>query len=97
MNPYILKRPLITEKTMRLANEQNTYTFEVAREATKGQIKAAVSELYGVKVVGVQTSTRNTTFKKTGKKRLKTKVAPVKKAMVKLTPKDKIELFDIYK
>ena len=69
----------------------------MAREATKGQIKAAVSELYDVTVLSVQTSTRNVTFKKTGKKRLRTKVAPVKKAMVKLVPGDTIELFDIYK
>ncbi len=95
MNPYILKRPIITEKSMQLANERNTYTFEVDRLANKQQLKEAIEELYGVTVLRVNTTTRNTSVKKTGKRRLAKKVAQVKKAMITLKEGDSIELFDI--
>ena len=96
MNPYILKRPIITEKSMQLANARNTYTFEVDRLANKQQIKEAVEELYGVTVLGVNTTTKNSSVKKTGKRRLKKSIAQVKKAMVALKEGDQIELFDIH-
>ncbi len=96
MNPYILKRPIITEKSMQLANNRNTYTFEVDRLANKQQLKEAVEELYGVTVLKINTTTRNASSKKTGKRRLSQSVAQVKKAMVTLKAGDTIELFDIY-
>lgn len=95
MNPYILKRPIITEKSMQLANTRNTYTFEVDRLSNKQQLKEAVEELYGVTVVSVNTTTRNSTVKKTGKRRLNKQVSQVKKAMVTLKEGDHIKLFDI--
>ena len=96
MNPYILKRPIITEKSMQLANERNTYTFEVDRLANKQQLKEAIEELYGVTVLRVNTTTRNISLKKTGKRRLAKKVAQIKKAMITLKKGDSIELFDIH-
>jgi len=96
MNPYILKRPIITEKSMQLANTSNTYTFEVDRLANKQQLKEAIEELYGVTVLRVNTTTRNASVKKTGKRRLNKPVAQVKKAMATLKEGDSIELFDIY-
>jgi len=96
MNPYILKRPIITEKSMQLANVHNTYTFEVDRLANKQQLKEAVEELYGVTVLRINTTTRNSGVKKTGKRRLNKQVGQVKKAMVTLKEGDHIELFDIY-
>ncbi len=96
MNPYILKKPIITEKSMSLANTSNVYTFEVDRLANKQQIKEAVEKLYGVTVLNVNTTTRNAHVKKTGKRRLAKQVAQVKKAMVSLKEGDHIELFDIY-
>ena len=50
----LIRRPLVTEKATRLL-EDNKYTFEVAPQATKPQIKAAIEELFEVKVVGVNT------------------------------------------
>lgn len=96
MNPYILKRPIITEKSMQLANDRNTYTFEVDRLANKQQLKEAVEELYDVTVLNVNTTTRNSSVKKTGKRRLKKSVGQVKKAMITLKEGDQIELFDIH-
>ena len=96
MNPYILKRPIITEKSMQLANISNTYTFEVDRLANKQQLKEAVEELYSVTVLRVNTTTRNASVKKTGKRRLKKQVGQVKKALITLKEGDHIELFDIH-
>ena len=96
MNPYILKRPIVTEKSMQLVNTSNTYTFEVDRLANKQQLKKAIEELYGVTVLSVNTTTRNSKVKKTGKRRLNKQIGKVKKAMVTLKEGDHIELFDIY-
>jgi large subunit ribosomal protein L23 len=53
MNPYtIIVRPVITEKNTRL-NEQGQYTFEVAPEANKLEIKRAIEEIFGVTIKAV--------------------------------------------
>jgi large subunit ribosomal protein L23 len=52
--PDILRRPLITEKNTRLM-ELNQYTFEVAPEANKIQIKEAIERTFNVKVKKVNT------------------------------------------
>lgn len=51
----IIKYPLVTEKTMRLAEHQNVVTFIVDRRASKPQIKKEVEELFDVKVEKVRT------------------------------------------
>ena len=48
----IIIRPVITEKNTRL-NEINKYTFEVARETNKIEVKKAIEEIFGVNVQGV--------------------------------------------
>ena len=45
----IIKQPLVTEKTTMLA-EQNKLTFEVAKDATKTEVKQAVEKLFNVSV-----------------------------------------------
>ena len=55
-SPYeVIKRPIITEKSMSLLDE-NKYTFEVDKNANKPEIKAAIEEIFdGVKVKKVRT------------------------------------------
>jgi len=48
--------PIVTEKATRLTEKGNRYTFKVSPEADKCQIKKLVENLYGVKVVGVNTA-----------------------------------------
>ena len=48
----ILRHGVITEKTVMLQN-QNKYTFKVALEANKIEVRRAVEELFNVKVVSV--------------------------------------------
>lgn len=50
----IIVRPVITEKST-LAGEYNQVVFEVAREASKPEIKAAVEALFDTEVVAVNT------------------------------------------
>ena len=50
----LVRRPIVTEKATILM-EDNKYTFEVIPQATKPQIKAAIENLFDVKVVQVNT------------------------------------------
>jgi large subunit ribosomal protein L23 len=53
----IIKSPVITEKST-AASEHNKVIFNVARSATKSEIKAAVEALFKVKVTAVNTLIR---------------------------------------
>lgn len=50
----LVRRPIVTEKATILM-EQNKYTFEVIPKATKPEIRAAIENLFDVKVVKVNT------------------------------------------
>ena len=49
-------RPVITEKTSEAYQNRGEYTFEVAPDASKPQIRQAIERLFAVKVSGVLTS-----------------------------------------
>ena len=53
----VLRRPVITEKSTEMAEGQNKYVFEVARDANKIQVKEAIEEIFELegKVVKVNT------------------------------------------
>ncbi|MCT8996949.1 50S ribosomal protein L23 [Chelativorans intermedius] len=53
----VIVSPVITEKST-MASENNQVVFNVARKATKPEIKAAVEALFNVKVKGVNTLVR---------------------------------------
>ena len=48
--------PIVTEKATKLTDKLNRYTFRVSPDANKYQIKSLVEQLYGVKVVSVNTA-----------------------------------------
>ncbi|MCL1464288.1 50S ribosomal protein L23 [Argonema galeatum] len=52
----LIRRPLLTEKATMLM-EQEKYSFDVVLKATKPQIKAAIEQLFDVKVTAVNTMT----------------------------------------
>lgn len=95
MQAHVLKRPIITEKTLFLVSTTNAYTFEVQPQATKTQVVKAVEELFGVKVTGVSTVMRGRSMRRTGKRRTNTLVPRKKKAIVTLAKGQTIALFDI--
>ena len=93
-SPYeIIKRPIITEKSMEMLDE-NKYTFEVDKNANKPEIKAAVEAIFdGVKVKKVRTM--NFTGKSVRTRYGYGKRADWKKAIVTLTEDSQaIEYFD---
>lgn len=96
MNLHLIKKPIITEKSLSTANQRNVFTFEVDRNANKQQIKEAIEKIFEVEVLKVNTTTRNESVKKTGRRRLNKQLAKVKKAMVQLKEGQTIELFDTY-
>jgi large subunit ribosomal protein L23 len=87
----VLQRPLITEKNTVL-QVQNKYVFEVAKEATKPQIKQAVEKAFRVKVINVHIIMVAGKTKRIGRRVYFT--PPWKKAVVTLRPDDKIEFFE---
>lgn len=94
MNPHVIKRPVITEKSILQANVDNSFTFEVERNAHKNQIAEAIAEMYGVTVQSVRTIMRQSKSTRTGKKRLKAVQPRTKKAIVTLKEGETITLFD---
>lgn len=95
MNLFVLKNPHITEKTYRLVQSRNAYTFFVDRTATKGQIKEAVEKTFAVKVTSVQTTMVAGKSKRSGKKRMSYVQPDKKKAIVTLPEGQKISLFEV--
>lgn len=87
-------RPVITEKTLRKAAEDNVYTFAVDPAMTKPGIAEKVAELFKVDVLWVRTIIRQATEHKTGRRRLPGMTARVKKAYVRLKQGQTIALFD---
>jgi large subunit ribosomal protein L23 len=88
----LIRRPLITEKATRLKESSNTICFEVARSANKIEVRRAVEQLFGVKVVDVQVANRQGKWKRMG--RFLGQRKGWKKAYVRLAPDQKIEFFE---
>ena len=88
----IIKKPVITEKSMSILDEKK-YTFLVHPDATKVQIKEAVEKMFdGAKVESVNTMNYSGKPKRRGM--IWGKTAKRKKAIVKLTADSKdIEIF----
>jgi large subunit ribosomal protein L23 len=91
----IIRRPVVTEKSMRDSELLNTYTFEVAPSANKVEIRRAVEALFDVNVVNVNT------MRVAGKQRRRSyrhgtgRTAERKKAMVTLAEGDSIDVVEM--
>lgn len=87
----ILVSPRITEKAMK-ASEKNVYAFEVARTATKYEVRDAVKQFFGVTPVKVNIVNKTPRqFKSPATRRLKTERG-IRKAYVYLKKGDTISL-----
>jgi len=87
----VILAPIVSEKSYSLL-DNNAYTFQVHPDANKTEIRQAVEAIWDVKVVNVNTLTRKgktKRFRFTQGKR-----ADTKRAVVKLAPGDKIEIFE---
>jgi len=87
----IVKYPILTEKTIKLI-EQNQYSFAVDRKADKPTVKLAIEQLFGVKVISVNTSLQPVRKRRVGK--FIGKKARYKRAIVRLASDYSITLFE---
>ncbi|MCH7790805.1 MAG: 50S ribosomal protein L23 [Planctomycetes bacterium] len=55
---YVIKKPIVTEKSTLSTADSNQYVFLVDRRATKDDIKDAIESLYGVRPLSVTTQNR---------------------------------------
>lgn len=89
----VLKRPIITEKSMNLA-QNGFYTFEVDKDATKPLIAKIVAEKFNVKVLGVNIINKKGKIKNQKQVRGTYRAKGLKKAVVQVKKGDKIAIFE---
>jgi len=89
----VLKSPLISEKAAILGDASNQHVFRVATDAKKAEIKAAVEQLFDVKVANVRTINVNGKSKRMGMRKGRRK--DWKKAYVSLEQGHEIDLASI--
>ncbi len=88
----VLRRPMMTERNTDLM-QHGRYTFEVAHDANKIQIKEAVETAFNVKVLAVNTLNVHRKRKRE-KTRFRGYSGGFKKAIVTLAPGQRIEIFE---
>lgn len=87
----IIVRPIITEKTSVASADNNTVTFEIAKNANKTAIAQAIVEIYHVKPVSVNTVNVHPKKRRVGRYEGMTRA--YKKAYVKFAENDSINIF----
>ena len=88
----IILKPIITEESM-MGTAFKKYTFKVAKDANKAEIKAAIEEVFGVKVAKVNTMNCKGHLRRYG--RYQGYTPAWKKAIVTLTEdSNTIDFFD---
>lgn len=88
-------KPLITEKTLQLSAE-GKYTFEVSRKISKNEARKLIEKVFSVHVVSIKTINKKGELKKNFRGKSK-EIKPVKKVIVSLKEKEKIDLFETKK
>jgi len=92
----IIIKPIVTEKMTQKTESLNDYGFVVNRKANKIEIKKAVENSYGVKVLSVRTmiyrGKEKSRFTKTGV--IKGKTSSFKKAIVRLEKDNSIDFYN---
>jgi len=88
----IVLRPVVSEKSYALLDE-NVYTFVVAPDANKIEIKQAVEAIFNVKVTRISTLNRKGKLKRNRRSNTMGKRSNTKRALVKLAADDRIDIF----
>ena len=87
----VILKAHVTEKATHQVERRNVYTFLVNKSSTKPDIRAAVEELWGVRVVSVKTMNR---VGKPGRHKMRATIGvDTKKAIVILHSEDRIAFF----
>ncbi len=85
----IIRKPLLTEKSLILRDTDNCYCFTVEKTASKQDIRAAVEAIFKVHVIKVATIPQRGKVKKMG--RFSGRRPDLKKALVTIKKGEKIE------
>lgn len=88
----VILKPVVSEKSYALLDD-NVYTFVVAPDANKIEIKAAVEAIFNVKVTKISTLNRKGKRKRNRKTGKLGQRPHTKRAIVALAADDRIELF----
>ena len=90
----VIIKPVVSEKSYGLL-EENVYTFEVAKAASKPEIRDAVESIFDVRVLKVNTLNRDGKRKRNRRTGTFGKRPDVKRAYVTLVEGAAIELFEV--
>ena len=90
----VIVKPVVSEKSYALL-EENVYTFEVAKSASKPEIRDAVESIFDVTVLKVNTLNRDGKRKRNRRTPTFGKRPDVKRAYITLAEGDSIELFEV--
>jgi len=95
MGKQIIIRPLITEKSEKLSEDQEKYSFVVDKLANKIEIRKAIEKMYGVTVEAVNTAIMpgKTKVRNTRSGILKGRKPAYKKAVISLAEGEEIDFF----
>jgi large subunit ribosomal protein L23 len=88
----VIIRPVVTEASAMLQEQEQTYTFIVAKDANKIEIRHAVESLFGVSVRAVRTANYPSKVRRVG--RSTGRKSGYKKAVVKLSADDSIDVYE---
>jgi large subunit ribosomal protein L23 len=88
----VIIRPVVTEASAELQENERTYTFIVAKDANKLEIRHAVQSLFDVTVEAVRTANYQGKWRRVG--RSVGRRAAYKKAVVKLADGDAIDVYE---
>lgn len=95
MSRDILVKPLVTEKTAKLTEKQNKFSFVVNKKSNKIEIKKAIEAMYGVTVTDVNTvimpTKKRSRFTKRGV--IEGRARSVKKAYITIADNDTIDFY----
>jgi len=91
----VLRRPIVTEKTNYMVTKLHQYVFEVADDANRTMVKDAVEKLFNVNVLRVNIINASAKRSRRARsRRLLIRNAEYKKAVVTLSPEDRIPIFE---
>jgi large subunit ribosomal protein L23 len=88
----VIIRPVVTEASAMLSENERTYTFIVARDSNKIEIKKAVQQLFDVGVEAVRTANYPGKVRRVG--RSVGRKSGYKKALIKLAEGDSIDVYE---
>lgn len=88
----VIIRPVVTERSTVMADENDAFTFIVAEDANKIEIKRAVEQLFDVRVRSVNTMRYRGKWRRVG--RTYGKRPSFKKAIVKLVEGERIDVYE---